>query len=110
MVKVIALIARKPGLSREEFRRHYEEVHAPLVLRTLPGIRRYVRNHVIGAPLSEGPGFDCITEVWYDSMQDYKASMAVWGQEAGRPIREDEDTFLDRSRLALFLVEEEVST
>jgi len=36
MVKTIALIKRKPGLSREEFIRHYEEVHAPLALKHVP--------------------------------------------------------------------------
>jgi uncharacterized protein (TIGR02118 family) len=109
MVKTIALIKRKAGLSREEFHRHYEEVHAPLILRLLPNIRKYVRNHVIVPEGAEDPGYDCVTELWYDSMEDYRASIAVWGTETGKPIRDDEDTFLDRSGLAFFLVEEAVS-
>ena len=32
MIKMIALIARRPELSREEFLRHWVEVHGPLVV------------------------------------------------------------------------------
>jgi uncharacterized protein (TIGR02118 family) len=109
MVKVIALIKRKPGLSREDFRRHYEEVHAPLILKHSAGLKKYVRNHIIVPAGTEEPEFDCITELWYDSMEDYKASIAVWRTEAGQVIRDDEDSFLDRSKLAFFIVEENVS-
>ncbi|NQT48625.1 MAG: EthD domain-containing protein [Chloroflexi bacterium] len=109
MVKAIALIKRKPGLSREEFRRHYEEVHAPLILKTAPNIVKYVRNHVIVPGGAEEPPFDCVTELWFESMEGFKAGVAVWGTEAGKVIRDDEDSFLDRSKLAFFLVDETAS-
>jgi len=109
MVKAIALIKRKPGLSPEEFFKHYEEVHAPLILRHAKGLNRYVRNHVIVPPGGHEPEFDCITELWYESMESYRASIAVWRTEAGREIREDEDSFLDRSKLVFLLAEEKVS-
>jgi len=109
MVKAIALIKRKSGLSREDFRQHYEEVHAPLILKHSVGLKKYVRNHIIVPVGAEEPDFDCITELWYDSVGDYKASIAVWSTKAGQVIRNDEDSFLDRSKLAFFLVEEKVS-
>jgi hypothetical protein len=59
MVKVIALIRRKPGLSREGFLKHYEEVHAPLALKHFPTFKRYVRNHIITPPGAEEP------EIWF---------------------------------------------
>ena len=69
MVKAIALIKRKPGLSREEFVKHYEEVHAPLILGLLTTIKRYARNHIIVPAGAEEPEFDCVTELWYDDME-----------------------------------------
>ena len=44
MIKTIAMIRRKPGISREDFIRHYEEVHAPLGQKHF-GFARYVRNY-----------------------------------------------------------------
>ena len=50
MVKVMFLVKSKPGLSREEFCRHYEEAHVPLALKYFPTFKRYVRNYVITTP------------------------------------------------------------
>lgn len=112
MIKSIAILKRKPGLSREEFIKHYEEVHAPLVLKHIPMLRRYVRNHVIpvSSPHNNSePDFDCITEFWVDDMEGSQEAGDIWTSEAGRAIREDEETFLDRSKIITFLVEEKVS-
>ena len=65
MVKEMLLIKRKEGLSLQEFMKHYEEVHAPLILKLCPSVRKYVRNYVVDTLRSEeGPGIDGITEVW----------------------------------------------
>ena len=37
MLKMMVLLARRPGLSTEEFRRYWVEAHAPLV-QALPGL------------------------------------------------------------------------
>ena len=79
MIKAIGLIKRKPGLSREEFVKHYEEVHAPLALKYFPTIKRYVRNHIITPSGAEEPQFDCITEFWYDDMEGYQAVLNALG-------------------------------
>ncbi len=50
------LVNRKAGVSREEFRRHYEDVHAPLAARHLQHLVRYVRNYVSDQLRSD---FDC---------------------------------------------------
>jgi hypothetical protein len=47
MIKAMETVKRKPGLSQEEFMRHYEEVHVPLIVKHIPTLKRYVRNHVI---------------------------------------------------------------
>jgi len=108
MIKGMSLIKRKPGLSREEFSKHYEEVHVPLALRHFP-FKRYVRNYVITPPGVEEPDFDCITEVWFDTMEDCQAAAEFSVSEGYQVISEDEDRFMDRSRIVAFLVEEKLS-
>jgi len=109
MIKTIAMIKRKADMSREEFVKHYEEVHAPLALKHLPMIKRYVRNHVVELPGMEGPDFDCVTELWLDSVEDAMKLFEFVQSDEGRVIRDDEEKFLDRERIVFFLVDEKVS-
>ena len=109
MVKAIALLKRKPGLSPEQFRKHYEEVHAPLAKRVFPFIKKYVRNYVSTMPFSSGdkePEFDCVTEEWFDNMEGFQAMIDIYMKETGRAIREDEKEFLDRTKVVYLIVEE----
>jgi len=112
MVKGIAVLKRKPGLSQEEFHKHYEEVHVPLVLKHLPTIKRYVRNYITSTIVPPGVKeleFDCITEQWFDDMEGFQAMMDFAASEAGHVIRDDEKSFLDRKKTVYVLVEETVS-
>lgn len=109
MLKGMLLVRRKPGLSREDFIRHYEEVHVPLVLRHFPKVRGNVRNYVVPETASGELDFDCVTEFWWDSREEYDAAIAYLASGAGRPIHEDEERFIDRERLVIFLVEERAS-
>ena len=95
MIKAMSFVSRKPGLSREEFIRHYEDAHAPLAMQHFP-FQRYVRNYVMDGQAEE-LGFDCITEVWFETSEDY------------RVISEDEERFMDRGKIVAFLVEESTS-
>ena len=113
MIKSMALIKRKPGLSMEEFIQHYEEVHAPLALKLLPAFKRYVRNYVINAPGAEEADFDCITEFWFDDIEGALAVTEALGDyktEIGKIFLEDEEKFQDRGKTRTFLVDERVST
>lgn len=46
MIKRITLLTRKAGLTREQFTRHWLEVHAPLA-HSVPGLARYVQSHIL---------------------------------------------------------------
>jgi uncharacterized protein (TIGR02118 family) len=118
MIKSITLIKRKPGLSQEEFIKHYEEVHVPLSLKHFPTFKRYVRNYVIVPPGAEEPGFDCIMEIWFDDMEGAKAvsdalggysALGGYETELGLIFREDEEKFMDRGSRIAFFVDERVS-
>ncbi len=106
MIKTIALIHRKEGVSREEFARHYEESHAPLALKLFPQIKKYVRNHVVDVPEMEGPEFDCISEFWFDSIEDAMAVAELAQSEAGQAIRDHEDKFMNSSKTISLMVDE----
>lgn len=108
MLKEMLLIKRKQGLSAEEFRQHYEEVHAPLIMKLCPSVKKYARNYVTAAVSGENPGYDCITEVWYENTDGFKEMGKVYMSEAGKPIRESEDKFMD-SKFVVYLVDERVS-
>jgi len=109
MIKTIAFIKRKSTITREEFARHYEEVHAPLATKIFPTIKKYARNHIVRALDGEEPDFDCISEFWFDDEEGIKAVFETWSSDAGKPIRDDEETFLDRTKTVSFLVDERVS-
>ena len=110
MIKAVALLARKPTLSREQFIEHYEQVHAPLVARSFPQIRKYRRNfidpsHVIAASGETAPTFDVITEMWFDDKKGYEQMLAAHADPAvGGPVAEDADRLLDMSKTIQFLV------
>jgi len=109
MIKTIAFIKRKPALTREEFARHYEEVHAPLAARTFPTIKKYVRNHIIQALDGPDPDFDCISEFWFEDQAGIESLYEIWGSDAGKAVREDEESFIDSANTRAFVVDERVS-
>jgi uncharacterized protein (TIGR02118 family) len=108
MVKGMLLVPRRSDLSRAEFIRHYEQVHVPLVLSHFLGLRGNVRNHVLPDGAPDLP-FDCVTEFWWDTREQFDRAVAHLQSEAGRAIREDEERFIDRDRMVMFLVDERVS-
>jgi hypothetical protein len=84
MFKCIALLKRKPDLSREAFIDYYETQHAPLIRRLLPGILDYRRNYVDleGAfifPDAAPIDFDVITEIWLADRPAYDRFTAAAG-------------------------------
>jgi hypothetical protein len=105
-MKTLALIVRRPDLTRAEFRDHYEQVHAPLAVRTLlEGTTRYVRNH-LREELFGRPAFDVVSAFWY---RDAAAAVAVMRRTetpAGEAIRRDELLFMNKPANTFFGVTE----
>ena len=110
MLKVIALLKRKPGLSMEDFVHYYETRHAPLMTRLQqPEMTGYRRNfvQVEGGIFSdgEGPWFDVITELYFPDRAAYERCMARNAEpEPTRLREEDEANFLDQSKIHFFIV------
>jgi len=109
MIKSVAFIKRKSTITREEFARHYEEVHAPLAIKLFPTIKKYARNHIIRTIGGEEPDFDCISEFWFDDEEGIQALFETLNSDAGKPIHDDEETFMDRDKTIALIVDERVS-
>ena len=76
-VKSVAFLNRKPGLSVEEFQRHWRDVHAPIAS-GLPGLRRYVQSHTRRSAYEGGrtPAYDGVVLAWFDSTEAIRDTAA----------------------------------
>lgn len=118
MIKVVYMLRRREGMTREEFQRYWREDHAELVKRhaeTL-GIRRYVQTHarttdldaaLAGSRGSEPGQYDGVAELWWDSVEDLvQAASSESAQAAQLALLEDERRFIDVANSPIWLGEE----
>lgn len=102
MIKQIFSIKRKPGMSFDEFKKYYLEVHAPLVKKSFPEIRKYVVNFALQRG-KETP-YDAITAIYWD---DFDTIVRNAKSDTFRNvIMPDEDNFADRDTGVVVLTEE----
>ena len=106
MIRVLAFLVRRPGLSREAFREYYEGTHVPTALPLLGGVTHYVRHH-LREELHGRPGFDCMTAVEYPAVAAMDALLARLDGPEGEPVRSDELRFMDKPANAYVAVETE---
>ncbi len=116
MVKMVWLLRRKPGITHEQFRDHYESSHAVLG-QTYFGhlITSYVRNYNPPAK-TPGPGatateqvlaakgwdYDCFTEWELPTETALDEVFALLADPViGKIFHDDEEHFLDRSSVRL---------
>ncbi|KAI1089477.1 hypothetical protein F5B19DRAFT_467166 [Rostrohypoxylon terebratum] len=87
VIRVLMLIYRKPGLTPEQFRKHYEEIHMPLTRKVagdtfpLSHIRRYIPRStsaqypaIVAGGEPEAVHVDCVTELIFrdkEHLQSY---------------------------------------
>jgi uncharacterized protein (TIGR02118 family) len=81
MIKLLSLLTRKPGISHEQFVRHWYDIHGPLAL-AVPGVRRYVQSHITGTrSRPDIPDTDVevdgFAELWYDDLAAYEKAAAT---------------------------------
>ena len=73
MVKLVGLIRKRSGLTTEQFRAHWLDVHAPLA-RQFPGLRRYAVNF-IDRDANPTAAYDGFSELWFDSEEALNAAL-----------------------------------
>lgn len=109
MIKLVALVTRKPGMTEEDFHQHWRETHAPLVGATKSGQHalRYEQNHRandIGQEKYGAAAYDGVTIQWFASMAEFEASIQ---EDDYAQIAEDMVNFLDMDKLVWFLTEDD---
>jgi uncharacterized protein (TIGR02118 family) len=107
VIKSIVVARKKAGLSRAEFNKYWEKSHGPLAAKMIPGVRRYVQNHLVDVPGMEYDG-DGVVEMWYDDVDAYLNSLKYLHSPEARELMEDGDKFADMRDARVWIVEEHV--
>ena len=111
MIKIIGFMKKKDGLTLDEFSRYWQEQHAPLGFEVLPQdirITRYVQHYAVPMEALGEPLFDGVGEFCFEDMEMFQKWFAWFMSDGGQPLRDDEENFIDRSRLTVVIVEENV--
>ena len=112
MIKVVTLLTRKPGMSREAFIEHYETHHRKIGEKYLSGFatkyqRRYLQSAVFREQEGDALPFDVLMEIWYRDQEALNGALAVLStEEAQAEIVADEKRLFDRELIRSFTVEE----
>jgi uncharacterized protein (TIGR02118 family) len=118
MLKLVYIVRKRADISEKDFHEYWLKQHGPLVRGFAKSMRakKYVQSHTV----SEDAGkqirntrpkmketYDGITEVWWDSLEDFGSGGAVEERaEAARALLEDESKFIDFERSSIFFTEE----
>ncbi|MCU1449376.1 MAG: EthD domain [Acidimicrobiales bacterium] len=104
MVELVALLPRKPGMSKEDFHRHWRERHGPLVVETLGRhLVAYEQRHRLAADDDHDDGWDGVAIQRFESKEAFDAFMA--DPAFAEKVIPDQDEFIDMERVVWFLTE-----
>jgi EthD domain len=124
MIKMIALLKRRDGMSLPQFTDYYENRHVPLIMKHLgryfTGYRRCYLNYAhplsyVGGLGGDGhataAGYDVLTEISFESAAELEAMFKTLASAAiAAAIAEDEAHFLDRAGNQIIISEEQCVT
>ncbi len=113
MVKMIAMVKRKSGLTIEEFSQYWYEKHAPFARKQVPqsvaaGWKGYVQNYALGLGLKGEPPFDGVAEFYFNDLQSFWKWNDWYFSDAAKALRDDEKNFMDRSKTVVVVADERV--
>lgn len=104
MLKFVVVLYRRPDLTPQQFQDILRGEHGRLA-EAIPGVRRYVQNHVVADPARKHPGWDAVVELYWD---DRSAMEAAWRSLEGQRATEHLAELADLSRSSWSIVEEQV--
>jgi uncharacterized protein (TIGR02118 family) len=107
VIKLIAVLRRKPGMTPTEFHDSWRDHHGPLVASTKSGRHalKYEQNHRADA-IPDWLGTtdaDGVTIQWFESIDDFVASIQ---EDDYAALAADMEKFLDTSSLVWLLTED----
>ncbi|MBD0333892.1 MAG: EthD domain-containing protein [Cyanobacteria bacterium Co-bin13] len=118
MIKFVYCICKRPDLSDAEFRTYWREKHGAFIRSLAQTIRakKYIQSHKMDTPINaeliksrglEPLSYDGVTEIWWDSMEEFLAGVnSPEGAAAAQQYVADEANFVDFSKSRAFLTEE----
>lgn len=113
MIKIIAMVKRKSGITAEEFSRYWYDEHAPFFRTMIPEAliaekKGYVQNHVVRLASGREPPFDGVAEICFDNLESFRRWNEWYFSDDAKPLRDDEENFMDRSKAIIVVAEERV--
>ena len=102
MLKFMVVLYRRPDQSVAQFLQHLYEIHAPLA-KALPGLKRYMQNHIVPDSKRPHPGWDAIVELYFESRE---AMETAWASPEGVASDADLPLFTDLTRTTWSVVDE----
>jgi uncharacterized protein (TIGR02118 family) len=104
VVVLVALLPRKPGMSKEEFHRHWRERHGPLVVELLGRhLASYEQYHRLGTDDGHDDEWDGVAIQRFESEETFQAFMT--DPAFAERVTPDQDEFIDMSRVVWFLAQ-----
>lgn len=84
MIKLVAAVRRRPGMTRTEYTEYIEKVHGGIALADKLTVRKYVQNHVLDGAYGElgDVGYrvtlprDSVTELYFDDLESMGRTFA----------------------------------
>jgi len=105
MIKLVYCIAKKPGLTDEEFFRYWKNIHGPIGAR-IPRLRKLVQSHRMTIPGDKyRPDYDGMAELWFDDIESLRAARQ---SPEWKISTEDENNFIDHKKVAYFVSQEHI--
>ena len=85
MIKLVMCIARRKGMTREEFQAYWLNHHGPHFMQVAKSyrVKKYVQSHTLDTKLNSlvrdirgmTREYDGIAEIWWESEEDYLAGL-----------------------------------
>jgi len=104
MLKFVVVLYRRADIPADRFHAILRDEHGPMAER-IPGLRRYIQDHVVKDPKRAHPGWDAVVELYWD---DGASMEAAWLTAEGRAATEHLALFVDLERSTWSVVSEEV--
>lgn len=113
MVKMIAMVKKKEGLTVEEFAQYWYQKHAPLALKIAPqsvtaGWKKYLQNYAVSFNGESHAPYDGVAELYFSDLPAFRKWNDWYFSEDGKALRDDEYNFMDPSQTVVIIAEEKV--
>ena len=101
MSKIMFILQKRRDQTRDECLQYWSGPIDTPIVKKLPGLTKWVQNHVVGAPGE--PMCDGVGELWFES--DEAMTKALESPQMAAAV-EDAKNFLDMDRTGLIIVQE----